>query len=350
MKLWSKGTAHTRAVMRALICAPAMLSACRGEMDEGLYSHGQVQVAFSVCASSGSGADCGGDDAACRSAACDAGRSACGGVITKSVNPDEDLLWDVNLYVFGEGGLLEEHVYQTFGSGNSSSIAPLQLLKGRSWTLYAVANAGRKLEDMSRPQLEAYKLYIAYPDGFTHGIPMAGRLSDVTVGESSQVTVPLRRMISKLSLRMDRSRLDSDACLAVSQVKVGNCPRCASPFSENCVRTASDVFPSGFAKSGAQVSTLNSDAGSSSSASGVSGEVELYLLENVPQEPSDTVFCPYVEILADYRKTSSADDASVPVTLRFRLRRDDGYRVLRNSHYHVTVRPHMDAESLCPVL
>lgn len=274
--------------------------------------------------------------------------------LTKSENPDEELIHDVNLYVYGENGLLEEHRYEVFagasgavatdtgaidagptGAGAAAGTArvdSVMLIGGREWAIYAIANVGRRLDDMKMSEMQSYKLYIPYPDGFAHGIPMAGRLDGVLPSDG-KARLRLERLLSKVSVSIDRSRLQQGVQWSVSMLKVGNCPRCAVPFGQSRITSAADVFPSGFAKSGAQVSGLNSTKDSYRS-----DEVAVFLMENIPRDESDTLRNPYLELRVDYVSPTQKTRGE-GLVYRFHIREGSDWRILRNAHYHIVIKP-----------
>ena len=86
----------------------------------------------------------------------------------------------------------------------------------------------------------------------------------------------MKRITSRISIRMDRSRLDDDVEMKVRAVKIGNCPRSVTPFRESRTLSADDSFPTGFSLDEFQTAGLNSKAGN-----GISKEVSLYMLENL---------------------------------------------------------------------
>ena len=78
---------------------------------------------------------------------------------SRSADPDENRVSDMNLFIFNADGLMEEHVYlpvsqmQQDGTGY---IYETDLLKGCRYSIYACANMGYRLDVSSIGELERY--------------------------------------------------------------------------------------------------------------------------------------------------------------------------------------------------
>lgn len=295
----------------------------------------------------------------------------------KSADPQEDKIFNANLYIYDANGLLETHVYQEFaGSGGSGSgsangsdgggagsvTMKVRTVLGRRCNVYFIANAGYQMPDFSFQQIKDFRWHMAYPDDYARGMIMAGMLENVIIGNNT-LEIALERVMAKLSLRMDRSLLGEDVEMSVREVRVGNCPRNVLLFGESCVGMAGDVFNIGFTRDGRQAMMLDTR-----DAHGLSSEISLYLLENMPspdvidgQKVPNRDLASYVEIHMDYLSDKYFTDSGQSLVYRFFIR-DGGNSpngndaliaggggspeaeaaVHRNCHYHVTVRPHAD--------
>lgn len=247
----------------------------------------------------------------------------CGRMQTRSGGYDEDLVWDVNLFVTGCEGIAEEHVYCRFDPPVKGIIPfELSLLREREYSIYAFANAGYDMGQRNGRELAGMKFYIPYPDSFDHGMPMSGMAEDVTIADGSALPLRMERLVSKVSVSLDRSRLDRGLDFHIAGIRVGNCPRCALAFRESKAEGGGDLFPSGYYAEGTDMT-------------------EVYLLEN-RQKRMDADLCSYVEMEIDYRSDHFYTEGGRGLIYRFYLRENDSFDVMRNCHYHITVCPEQD--------
>lgn len=261
------------------------------------------------------------------------------GLATRSMSPDENLISDLNIFVFSSQGELEDSRYLSglhATDGRYSLV--MDILKNNRYSIYACANIGYKLKCKSRQELEEYRYYLSRCDDFVLGTPMSGCLRDVQIsGEKVQnVTVPLERSLARIRLRVDRSGLDKDVEYIVRNVRIVGCPRSVKLFGESRVENTDDLFSSGFIKSDYDADKLNEE----DIHRGVSQLLDVYMLENL-QGKKLSKLCSYIEIEAMY---SSKELYTLPgkyIRYRFYLgdKRED-FNVRRNCSYTVTVCPH----------
>ena len=279
---------------------------------------------------------------------------------SRSADPDENRVSDMNLFIFNADGLMEEHVYlpvsqmQQDGTGY---IYETDLLKGCRYSIYACANMGYRLDVSSIGELERYRYHLVYPDDYRIGIPMCGKTEDITVPAGGSISVPMERLMSKVTLSIDRSMLSDGVEFHVRQVKVGACPKSATLFEESRTESEDDIFLSGFSKEDEAVSILNSDRGF-----GKSGTVSVYLLENMHGNLLDgnvadqdkffgegdplASLCSYIELAADYESDTHFSFPGQALKYRFYLGEENGnFDVRRNRHYKVCVKPEDDGLS-----
>ena len=253
---------------------------------------------------------------------------------TRSADPDETLITDINLFIFNEEGLLEEQRFLRGRKGEQMSVQT-SLLKDVRYTLCACANFSFPLNGIrTLDDLRTYRFYLAYPDEYSRGMPMTGMLEGIQISEPGSLSIPLERMMAKVSLRIDRSRLDSGVRLYIRSVEIGNCPRSACLFGESAAQGSADTFPVGFLKTYREVDALNTE-----DTPGMSREVSVYLLENIQQELHPTA-CSYIEIKAEYYSADAHTEPGNYLIYRFYIGESEGsYSLRRNCHYHFTVFP-----------
>lgn len=278
-----------------------------------------------------------------------------GKTTVKSEDPDENLISDANIFIFNKEDLLEKHLYlnssQMDRTPEGGYACNVSLLEDCIYSVYVCCNTGFMLPCSNIDELQEYRFHMAYPDDYRTGLTMSGKISGLIYSGSPEIEIPLKRAMSRISVRIDRSRLDSNVEFMVTRLQIGNCPESVSLFGENRVSDSDGTYISGFSKSGGQLDPLNRNV-----SAGMSGEVSLYMFENIQGYPlgeitgysekvipgSDPLaeLCSYVELTADY---ISDDYYSLPgkgLVYRFYLGGSiSDFNVERNCHYHITVIP-----------
>lgn len=274
-----------------------------------------------------------------------------GRMMSRAYDPDEDKITDISLMIFDQTGDAEECIWLPSGERECSA----RLVMNKEYTFCACANFGYQVYADHIDELEEIRFHMAYPDEYREGIPMYA-FEKVTVTEEPQVTLTLERLMAKISLRMDRSRLSDDVEMNVRSVRIGNCPRSAKVFGQSKVMDEDDCFPTGFVRNDLETAGLNRSKGN-----GLSTEISLYMLENMQGQMDrhivsdmDKVFekedprsqtCSYIEMELEYlsyEKYSGPDG----LKYRFYLGEDrNSLDVERNCHYHITVTPEDDGLS-----
>lgn len=250
------------------------------------------------------------------------------GVTKAETPPPEDRITDVNLFVYNSRGILEEHRYIR----KTGPPYNLKLLSGATYDIYACVNLGYDTGALTLPELMQARYSLAYPDEYSEGFPMSGALNGVTPSPgTSTLSLPLERMMSQLTLSIDRTALDADVGFAVEEVRIGGCPRSVQLFGESGATGPEDIFPLGFCLEGDEITPLNS--------AGISGQVSLFQLENCQPELLEDR-CSYIEIRAHYYSTEYRTRPGEYLIYRFYPGESPGdYRIRRNCRYAITVRP-----------
>lgn len=266
----------------------------------------------------------------------------------RSLSPDEDKISDISVLIFDEAGKAEDCIW--LGDGRES--CDTDLLINKRYTFCACANFGSPTYASDIEELRQITFHMAYPDEYTEGIPMAG-MEEFLVTEDCSVTMNLQRLMARISIRMDRSRLNEDVEMNVRSARIGNCPRYVKPFTDSRIEDEDDSFPTGFLLDDIQTADLNYTVGK-----GLSKEVSLYMFENMQgqsdshiRNDSGKVFdkddprariCSFIEMEIEYlsdKKTSGQKG----LIYRFYLGEDrNSFDVIRNTHYHITVTPEND--------
>lgn len=276
----------------------------------------------------------------------------CPGYGTRASLPEEDVIRNLNILIF-ENGKVEETIWKDDMTGNGNVRAETSLVIGRTYTIAAIANLGRKLaiEDLS--QWEQATVSLQDSDGYRNGIPMCAIAEDIKVSKGTSVRMELIRLTAKISLRIDRSRLSGDVSMTVTGVRIGNCPRYASLTSPSKAASRHDVFETGFELTEDQCTVLNNIG-----YHGLSGEASVYMLENMQgdfphsiEEDEEKVLdlddplagkASFIEIEMEYRSSGLISYDS-PLIYRFYLGDNVGnLDVERNCHYRFTIIPEDD--------
>ena len=127
---------------------------------------------------------------------------------TRSSDPsDEEMISDLNIFIFNHSGELEEKRFISGGKlvkEGSEYVFSSSLLLYEKYSVYVCANLGYALDAESEPQLRSYRYYLAYPDEYSKGIPMTGCIRNI-IPASNDRTIGLERMMSRISVVFDRS-------------------------------------------------------------------------------------------------------------------------------------------------
>lgn len=268
--------------------------------------------------------------------------------LSKSIDPNENLISDLNLLIFDEDGKLESRKYlserETYYMSGGIKV-DVELLRGISTTIFCCANIGYELsgiEDVASLLTSRYSL--VYPDEYSRGIPMSAIITEEWDIYEKSINIVLKRMMSKVSVSLDRSMLNKDVELYVTGIEIRNCPRSVAVIGPSSAQGSRDVFAQGFCKSYFQVDALNREK-----ADGISEEVNLYMLENMKGDLlEDTVddagklletalanVCSYIEIQAEYVSDSYHTIAGETLKYRFYLGESNyNFDIQRNCHYH----------------
>ena len=277
---------------------------------------------------------------------------SCNRLESRAYDPDEDLISDISLLIFDERGSSEACLW----SEDGRSTFETRLLIGHKYTICACANFGYRIQADDIRETADIRYHMAYPDEYRNGIPMYA-IEEVTLSEDDrEITITLERLMAKISLQMDRSRLSDDVRMYVRAARIGNCPRSVSVFTESRVRNEDDCFPSGFVRKDFETDMLNIG-----SDKGLSGSIYLYMLENMQgemdtdiYEDSEKIFgkadsrrktCSYIELEIEYMSDEFYSTGK-GLIYRFYLGEDrNNLDVERNCHYHITVTPEDDGLS-----
>lgn len=305
----------------AVLILALVISGCRGTLENNGYA--QVSINFSNS-----------------------------GFLTKALNPDEESVRNISILVYDSNGFLEESLWLE-GNEIYNGIK-LNLLSGKEYRFLACANYGYRVSEPSMEDVLNHRFHLAYPDEYTEGIPMTADSGPVSIEDDAHICLKLVRLMSKISLRVDRSDLDKDVELIVRSVEIGNCPKSAVSFGRSKTERQDECFAVGFLRDAEECSPLNEIA-----QTGISKEISVYMLENMQGRFSETDIkddsekiideydprtrvCSYIEVCMDYL-SKDWKSSGKGLIYRFYLGEDrNSLDVERNCHYRITIRPEND--------
>lgn len=267
--------------------------------------------------------------------------------VTKALDPDEEKISDINLFIFNSMGVLEHRLYL---SGSGAGSCNVRLLKNGIYSIYVCANFGYRINAASIEDLKNLKYYLAYPDDYSIGLPMSGYIENTKVTED-RIEIPLERLMARVTVRVDRSRLADDVEFNVRSIQVEGCPRSVYPFNRNHIRDPFDFFPSGFIRKDYETDILNT-----AGYDGKSGKVCLYLLENMqgdllpgntdekakvlPDNAPEKEFCSYIEIKSEYLSDAHYTQSGKYLIYRLYPGENPGnFDICRNYEYNICIIP-----------
>lgn len=293
----------------------------------------------------------------------DAAQAICGihidfrrgdGYDTRAAAPDEEKISDLNIFLFDSDGRLESRV---FLRGLDKTGCPAgwdtEWLLGTECRIFACANFGFEMKGISTTEdIRQFRYHMAYPDEYSRGIPMSGEAAVTVSRDMRTVSVQMTRLMSRITLAIDRSALDANVKFHVKSARIGGSPRSVNAFADSRAAGRTDTFSQGFIHSLSEADALNIDAGA-----GVSRTVSLYMLENlqgdllpdisgeeemVLDDKPDAVsgVCSYIELKIEYISETLHTGAEEYLIYRFYLgERPGNFDVRRNCCYRITVKP-----------
>ena len=247
-------------------------------------------------------------------------------VYSKASDPDPVLLSDYNILIYNGCGLLEERVFVPEREFTQGAYYETTLLKGGTYTVLSAANLGYPIPEMPLQEALAFVHHMAYPDEYSHGIPMSAVLEGVPGGKDV-VEVRLERLMAAIDISLDLSALDPDVQITPVEVRIGKCPSAAGLF---CGSRAERFFAAGFVRTGRDLDDMLRG-----------GKVRLYMLENLSGDNPSS----YIEIKAAYHGSGGHSKPGQYLVYRFYLGGGGSFDIERNTVYSYVVRPVRDGLS-----
>lgn len=165
-----------------------------------------------------------------------------------SIAPDENRIYDYNIYAFRDG-LLAGEAYVT-----GDSAAMLCLTAGCSYNIYAVANMGQIDADVrERDFISLFSYSVNDMNELSEALPMFCSRQGLYIGGGTpSIYLDMQRLVSKLSFSIDKDALLEG--LQVSSVRLCQCASVVRPFKWNGrggsrAETTADIISGDYATS-----------------------------------------------------------------------------------------------------
>lgn len=165
-------------------------------------------------------------------------------VATRAVSPEETLISDCNILIFNPYGDLEERVFipsRSLRMRDGRFRYDVRLLRDVPYTVLCAFNMGYALPAMTLPQAREYRFFLAYPDEFTHGLPMVALCENTVPGDSLHLKA--KRLVARIDLEVHKDEVPEGVVFKVTDVEVTGCPSSATLFPGSVVR---ETFSRGY--------------------------------------------------------------------------------------------------------
>lgn len=182
------------------------------------------------------------------------------GLTKSSLSPDEGGLSDLMIMAYCDGELEAYGYYESFEG------LTMELDSDKIYDLYALANVGLMEPPGSAGELKEMKYSIAEISELDSDFPMSWTMTVFSPSLSSQVTICLVRLVSKVTLTVDCG----DTGLEVSSVRLRQAPLSVRPFEENGSCARQNEVAEGDYASGDDLEILNAG-----------GRICFYMFENM---------------------------------------------------------------------
>lgn len=189
-----------------------------------------------------------------------------GGPFTKGETPiSESIIEDMNIFIFTPDNLL---VRRSYIQGSNISLEDMVLTTSVGYNIYAVANWGEEIPCNTVDELNSI-IYegedLASLQNGKGAKILCGRLEGVRLSFKEPLVMEMRRLLGKVKVLCNFSRISSGVTLTVKKVSIKNVPKTVWLFKDN---VATEVADGG------------SVEGNSLSVISYSG-VEFYMFENL---------------------------------------------------------------------
>lgn len=178
-----------------------------------------------------------------------------GSLSTRGYDIDPSALADLNIYSFTEDGRLFSHVFS-----NDTEYA-LQVLAGKSFRFYVVANAGKTLPVLSQTLLEDLVFVTDTPEDMARNrtLLMSGKTGLIPVTGNQSISVMLIRCTARLHIFVNTENLAPDINLLFNRITINNVPGSIRLFGPSSLQDTSSFFIQGETMSGNELEPLTTE-------------------------------------------------------------------------------------------
>lgn len=248
---------------------------------------------------------------------------------TKSSNISHNIV-DVNLFIFNDNQELTHHLYL-----NSGSSTTLEISYGNK-TIAAIANVGNKNFSHCTTLANLRESVHSSMAGTGGNTIFSGQITQQLTPSNKSITIPLTRMVSKITYLFDKTNLDPLVNISITKIQLINTPSECYYLSTNRPNQSKIISFGDFLEGG------NLEPSSHDNAA------PLYMFENmqgtigtnsniVTKHPgSKESVCTYVEITADYTSPNKAGTIKYKNFLGSNT--TNNYDITRGKHYKETIK------------
>lgn len=164
-----------------------------------------------------------------------------GGPFTKGDTPiSESLIEDMNIFIFTPDNLL---IRRGFITGSNISLEDMVLTTNATYNIYAVANWGKEIECNTVHELESIMYEgedLTQLQNGKGGKILSGKLENVKLSFKEPLVMGLGRLLGKIQVKCNLSRLSSGVSLSVKKVSLKNVPKGVALFKDNVAVEVAD--------------------------------------------------------------------------------------------------------------
>lgn len=261
----------------------------------------------------------------------------------KSIQIDENMVNDINIFLYNQNGLLVDCGYTTSDNIN------LEIWENEEYRVYAIANIGNITSDRSLFNEDGIMNYSHQIADYTlmanssGGVPMSYRSETFRkLSTEDEIEILLKRFVSSVNIKLDTSQMKNISNFNVKSVTLKNIPCVMKFFASSKAENISEILPSGDSKSASDLSEISSTGVSFYTLENMQGTL---LSDNIeqsrktfPQGSIHSSLCTYVELIIDYR-SNTAYDENLPYRFYLGNNNYSNFDIQRNTKYDILITP-----------
>lgn len=159
-----------------------------------------------------------------------------GADLTKSPEIINNQIHDLNIYLFDSYGYLIDHFYKTDLSNIQTRID-----KNQKYSIYIIANRGESLEFDNLKSLKESYVDVKDPSFSVENL-LLGELLEINLYDGIDIIIPLRKRVAKLTIKADKTELNSDVNLDIFSVKINSVASSLRLFEANKILSNDSII------------------------------------------------------------------------------------------------------------